>query len=308
MRLILSALIATAVAALAQAPAPRAEVAFRSNSNIPLRSIEPRASESNLGTEIILMQESRPFVVRAGITPSYTTNAFSDYTQQGDWSLEGNLSVGVQSLIAGKLLLHAEIGTAASRYDKSTSLDRDSVSVLFSTAYNLTGRTSVAAAYVGQWYMEPGYGANYLTFHTLSVRANHQIPLTDRTVLNLSPFANFISADPSDYDQVVLGGSFSLVVQETQRIEWGLAGQVQWSDYDSYFRGLFPEDRSDFSWGLSAWWAYRYSDRLDFRFDARFSHNDSNLRAFDLARGQFVGLYDYNAWQFVPSVGVNWQF
>lgn len=308
MRLILSALFATTAAALAQAPAPRAEVSFRASKPVGIREFKPSAEPSDLGTEIMLMQESRPFIVRGGITPSYTTNAFSDYTKQGDWSLEGNLSVGVQSLIAGKLLVHAELGTAASRYDKNTSLDRDSVSLLFSTAYNLTSRTTLAAAYVGQWYMEPGYGANYLTFHTLSVRGNHQIPLTDRTALNLSPFANFISADPSDYDQVALGGSFSLVFQETQRIEWGLAGQVQWSDYDSYFRGLFPEDRSDFSWGLSAWWAYRYSDRLDFRFDARFSHNDSNLRAFNLGTGRFVGLYDYNAWQFVPSVGVNWQF
>lgn len=307
MKRILALSLATTITALAQSPAPRAEVAFRASKPVDVRPVAA-AGPSDLGHEIMLMQESRPFIVRTTISPSYTTNAFSDYSEQSDWSLNGNLSIGVESLIAGKLLVHGELGTRITRYDKERSLNRDAFYALASVGYALTSRTSVSASYVGSWSMDEGYGANYLTTHTMSVGAGHRIPIGERASLSLSTSANFISADPSDYNQVVLNSGFALTFRETARIEWGLGGRVEWSDYESYFRGLFPEDRSDFSWTLEAWWNYRFSERFDLRVDARFSRNDSNLRAFDLARGQFVGLYDYNAWQFVPSVGVNWQF
>lgn len=303
------ALLLIVASAGAQPPAPRAEAAFRASTKIGLRDDFDKAQPpTGLGSEILLMQESRPFIVKGGIAPSYTTNAFSDYTESGSWVLEGNLGVAVESLIAGKVFLHAEIGSAAARYDRHRELDRDSFAALVSASVQATDRITVAGAWVGQWYMESGFGENYLTFHTFSARANYRHPVGPRLVLNVLPYVNWIRADPSDYDQLILGGSIGLTLQHSSRIQYGLYGQVGWSDYDHYFRGLFPKDRRDLNWSVNWFYSHRITDQLEFRADIRFARNDSNLVAFDLGRGEFVGLYDYDTWQFTPSLGLNWQF
>lgn len=292
----------------AQMPAAPAEVAQRTASQAawsPSAGITGTLPPTTQGLGVYLLEESQIFFIQATSQPVYTTNAFYDYTGQPDWSFQQSLAIGAQTVIAERYSILADISSSMTRYNRFDTLDRDTLSFRLVSSAAISERTSVSLSYDSSWYFQRGFSNNGSTFHNITLSASFAQPLPFRGSLLLSPMLTRIWASPTAYEQTIAGLYGAATFPLGEKTVFGLTGRFGSTWYDHYLTSVFPgQRRRDLMLSAGAFIAYTPFKNVSLRLDAMFTHNHSTLNATNLGTGQTVQLYNYNAWAFMPSMGI----
>lgn len=310
--LLASFVLSGAFSARAQSPisAARNEVAGRTATEglwrgAALTDSEP-VSNGALGEDILLLQKSLPFFFRLNSDYSYSTNATYDFTEQADWHFGVSAGLGVETIIDNKWHVLLESAASWTRYDKFDFLDRETLGAAASVTRSFD-HIHLALSYSSQWYYRDDFSVNDSTFHHLTFRGVYNTTIDDMS-FSVGPIIGLTKSDPSDFDVLNIGVQAGVVYTHDESSSAGLFVQYGYNAYSHYMPTVFNKDRRDHTFGVSFFYSYKISKFIEIRPEVRFNLNESNLEATNLLTGKQVGLYDYKAWEFMPSLSVRIQF
>lgn len=251
-----------------------------------------------------------PFYTRVSTAYSHTSNAFSDFREVKDWMLDTNLAAGWRSTLGSSMYLDLSLLANRLDYANQDLLSRNMFGARASFAGLLPGRLPYYLSYTSQWFMDSSYDSTSLNFHTLSATVPvYKKTFANKSVVTVLTSFSWLKAEPSDFDQVIPGLTvrYSAPITDTDRLELSLA--QNYAFYQHFQPGLFNEgDRQDWRTTLALQWVHNFTKNIYFTAGVSYTRNDSNLTGFDAATGRDGGLYDYKTWNFVPTVGMNFNF
>ncbi len=269
---------------------------------------EPATSTLGDQQEIFLLQESQIFFVRSYTNPVYTSNAFYDFTEIEDWYVQQFITAGAETILAEKYYVLAEVGTSFTRYDQYSSLDRDTMGVHLAGSTSLSEKLSVGVNYRSTWFFDSGFDDNDSTFHSVALYGALTSPLPGGGTLQWVPTVSQIWANPDDYNQIGVGLNTNLSIPLSEKTTFGLNGGINYVWYDQYFEESFGVQRQDLALSAGAYVVHRPLDNVEIRLGVDFTNNDSTLNPTDFLTGRNVDLYDYDIWNFRPTIEVGIHF
>lgn len=242
----------------------------------------------------------------------HTTNAFSDFREIKDWYLNINASVGWRSTIGSSMYL--DLSAFVNRFDYSNQelLSRNAYGTRVSLMGLLPGRFRLPyfLTYTGQWFTDSSYDSVGLNFHNVNVTVpTYRKSFGNSGTLTMLASFSWMKAEPSDFDQVIPGiiVRYNLPITDKDDLQFSLV--QSYSYYRHFLPGQFMEgDRQDWRTSLTLQWVHNFTKNIAFTAGVSYLRNDSNLTGFDVATGRTGGIYDYKAWNFTPTIGVNFTF
>jgi hypothetical protein len=206
--------------------------------------------------DLVILRRREFFTLSATTSPRYSSNAFlSDARGDGDVAIEGAANARVETVIAERYTVSADLGYAVARYDRFGELDYDSLSA------GIAGRIPD-----GPWNFSLGYRVavtksrgfedHIVTQHVLNGAVSYAIEIDRNTAI--FPFVSLtrIVAHPSDFDNLNLAPGASAVHRIARDLTIGADVQLVARRYDNFFEAFTGRTRQEigFQSGLGLRW------------------------------------------------------
>ncbi len=249
------------------------------------------------GDDLILLDEVPIFVVRAGASAGYTTNAFlSGNEDKADYLLSMQVQAGIETTIAESFDVRLLGNIGSVRYRRFQELDFDQLGGVLEVA------KSFEPARFGLRYQPTSFhttilGEQQLMLHPFTLFAQKDMKLPWGWQGNFEAGLQRTWANPSDYDawSVYLD---SRAIRPLGRSLFLAAGvELRYTRYDDFFESATNTDRQDFLIRPAVQLLWQPKPWIVATFELAGARNFSEL-----------GAVDYSAFTLTPAVNVQFRF
>ena len=279
---------------------------------IPMFVTESVTIDPKTGKEVIVTQEKVPnFTFVGGVSAPYSSNAFSNFTEESDWAIGFSAGIKPKAIALGDdLALSTSFGAGWMRFDRfGTDLDHDVLSPSVSLTKTIDDNTSLTLAEKSIWIFSPGFDDNGLTKHTASLGIAKNLGKDsedDPSFFSLGLRGERTWADPSNQDRSKGVFEFAWTQKGVKLVgdkDWNLVigTEVAYADYDNFLAAPAAEDRQFWHVGASVALSCKLTENLQLKSTISYLHSDDTITDISAGGARF-DRFDYDSFGWTPTL------